>query len=174
MRPVNSLGVVGIRVVAALPTSRPLRVLDVGCGNGRFGVYLHERGLSPLHYTGTDNSRSLLELARNALTDMEQVNLIEADLLSDPLPDGLFDLVVLFGVIHHIPAAAQRMALMRDLAEGVAPGGLLAFAAWRFYDNPRFQERTLAWPPDLDREPGDYLLDWRRGYGRTALLSPRR
>ncbi|MEO0562469.1 MAG: hypothetical protein AAF125_10160, partial [Chloroflexota bacterium] len=19
------------------------------------------------------------------------------------------------------------------------------------------------WPPDLDREPGDYLLDWRRG-----------
>ncbi|MEW6579100.1 MAG: hypothetical protein AB1435_07890, partial [Chloroflexota bacterium] len=27
----------------------------------------------------------------------------------------------------------------------------------------RFRQRILPWPPDLVAEPGDYLLDWRRG-----------
>lgn len=151
------------RVLAALPTSRPLCVLDVGCGNGRFGVYLHQRGIVPLHYTGTDNSRPLLDTARPALHSIAQVDLVEADLLKRALPDGPFDVVVLFGVIHHVPGATQRLQLMRDLAARVAPGGVLAFAAWRFYDNPRFQKRTMDWPLGMDREHGDYLLDWRRG-----------
>ncbi len=76
--------------------------------------------------------------------------------------------MALFGVLHHVPGAEQRAALLRALADRVAPGGILAFTEWRFADEPRFRERIVAWDAvaeygDLAVEPGDYLLDWRRG-----------
>jgi hypothetical protein len=49
------------------------------------------------------------------------------------------------------------------MAQRVAPGGLLAFACWRFCEYPRFRTRIVPWPDEFSVEPGDYLLDWRRG-----------
>jgi SAM-dependent methyltransferase len=72
-------------------------------------------------------------------------------------------LVALFGVLHHIPGAARRRDLVRALAAQVRPGGLLAFTSWRFYEYPRFRSRIIPFPPGLDVEANDYLLDWRRG-----------
>jgi len=44
------------------------RVLDVGCGNGRFGVFLRQHvGESAIEYHGVDNSADLLERARGVL-----------------------------------------------------------------------------------------------------------
>jgi hypothetical protein len=51
---------------------------------------------------------------------------------------------------------------MRTLAERVAPGGLFAFAAWRFYEFSRFKDRIVPWPDNYQVESHDYLLDWRR------------
>jgi SAM-dependent methyltransferase len=85
------------------------------------------------------------------------------DILEEPLETGAYDLVALFGVLHHIPGYAQRRDVMRALAERVAPGGLLAFAAWRFYDFERFRARIVPWPDDIEVERHDYLLDWRQG-----------
>ncbi len=71
--------------------------------------------------------------------------------------------MVLFGVIHHIPGYRNRLSFIHTLAQRVAPGGFLAFAAWRFYDVPRFRQRIVPWPDDLVVEHHDYLLDWRSG-----------
>ena len=76
---------------------------------------------------------------------------------------GQFDLVALFGVLHHIPGADRRLALLRSLGERVAPGGLLVFTEWRFLDVANLRERIVPWEPSLQVEAGDYLLDWRRG-----------
>ena len=83
---------------------------------------------------------------------------------------GQFDLVALFGVLHHIPGADRRLDLLRALGERVAPGGLLVFTEWLFYDDPRLRERIVDWAVDVQVEPGDYLLDWRRGV--KSLTSP--
>jgi SAM-dependent methyltransferase len=140
----------------------PLAVLDVGCGNGRFGVFLREHlgGEQPLRYHGLDNNPALLERARAALPE---ATFELCDVIENPPESGQYDLVALLGVLHHIPGYAARRAFMRGLAERVAPGGLLVFTAWRFYEYPRFRERIVPWPPDMPVEPGDYLLDWRRG-----------
>lgn len=140
----------------------PLSVLDVGCGNGRLGAFLAQRLGPGVRYHGLDSSPALLDRARTALAEIE-TRLDVWDLLDDPLPNGPFDLVALFGVLHHVPGADRRRALVADLAARVAPGGLLAFAAWRFYDFPRFRARIVPWPDEVAVEPGDYLLDWRRG-----------
>lgn len=148
---------------AVLPHLPPVvRVLDAGCGNGRFGKFLAQRGASQISYTGLDSSPALLARARAALRNLS-ANLLERDLLRDPLPDGPFDLVALFGVLHHVPGEATRRRLICDLAERLAPGGLLFFSAWRFAEFERFRRRIAPWPADLCAEPGDYLLDWRRG-----------
>lgn len=140
------------------PTSK-LSILDVGCGNGRFGVFLRERGLN-ISYHGIDNSAALLEKARAALPD---ATLELRDIVDNPPDTGEYDLVVLFGVLHHVPGCAQRLALIRLLANRVAQGGVLAFACWRFYEYGRLRSRIVPWRNDLPVEQHDYLLDWRRG-----------
>lgn len=144
----------------------PLSVLDVGCGNGRFGVFLSQHLGKVLRYHGVDNNPALLERARQSLQDLDTL-LEQRDIVEHPPETGTYDLVVLFGVLHHIPGAERRLALMKTLAERLTPDGLLVFTCWRFYEYPRFRERIVPMPDDLKVESGDYLLDWRRG--STAL-----
>ncbi len=140
----------------------PLTVLDVGCGNGRFGRFLADRLSGPLRYHGLDSSPALLARAAAALAGVEaRLDLWNA--IEQPLPEEEYDLVALFGVLHHIPAARRRRDFARALAARVAPGGLLVFTTWRFCEQPRFRERIVPWPEGYEVERGDYLLDWRRG-----------
>lgn len=152
--------------------SQPLSVLDVGCGNGRFGVFLNEH--FTLHYTGLDSNPYLLEQAEQALQsiphNIQQVDIVEAWEL-----DQTFDLIVLFGVLHHIPAFDNRRKLLQKLHRMLKPDGILAITFWLFYEQARFRQRLIDWQdpqvPEayhhLDIEPNDYLLDWRRD--TTAL-----
>jgi SAM-dependent methyltransferase len=140
----------------------PLSVLDVGCGNGRFGVFLAQTLGTNLSYCGVDNNPVLLQHARESLSRIE-TRLENRDVIEYPPDTGEFDLVVLFGMLHHIPGSTSRRTFMQILAQRVAPGGIFAFAVWRFYDYERFRERIVPWPVDIQVEPHDYLLDWRRG-----------
>jgi SAM-dependent methyltransferase len=140
----------------------PLSVLDVGCGNGRFGLFLAEKLASPPQYHGIDNNPALLDRARAALAHLD-ARLETRDMIIDPPDEGAYNLVALFGVLHHVPGRAQRRIFVQTLAQRVAPGGILALAAWCFYEYERFRARIVPWPDDLDVEPHDYLLDWRRG-----------
>jgi len=169
------------RLLPYLP--QPLSVLDVGCGNARFALFLHDHLISPtqqssqhpglvlsydsalITYHGIDSSPALLAHAKDALAGKPNISvtLEQRDIIENPPNSDTYDLVVLLGVLHHIPGYTQRQAFMRQLATRVKPGGLLVFAAWRFYEFERFRERITAWPNNLDIEPNDYLLDWRRG-----------
>ncbi|MBC7810451.1 MAG: class I SAM-dependent methyltransferase, partial [Burkholderiales bacterium] len=163
-------------------SSQALSVLDVGCGNGRFGLFLassvgaaHEPPLRIL-YHGIDNNAALLSRAQHSLaalpnisSTLEERDIVDGYIVEDLPSTGRYDLVALFGVLHHVPDFERRKTLLRTLAERVRPGGVLAFACWRFYEELRWRERITPWPDDLaDKvEAGDYLLDWRRG--ETAL-----
>lgn len=168
-------------LLAGRPT--PLRVLDVGCGNGRFGRFLGKHLASPVFYHGLDNSPPLLERAAADLSHHPTltVKLEVRDLIDAPPAEagdgrevigagGLYDLVALFGVVHHVPGAHLRRDLLRRLSQYTAPGGLLVFTAWCFYEYDRFRERSVAWPAEWEREAGDHLLDWRRGHAANAIL----
>jgi tRNA (uracil-5-)-methyltransferase TRM9 len=151
------------RLLPFLP-DRPT-VLDAGCGNGRLAVFLRLRHRTPRTYLGVDRSLPLLASARR----WGRAGLLAAaDLTALPLtahPVG-FDLVVLFGVLHHLSDASRRSRLLLDLAGFVAPGGLLAVTAWDFLSPPEIAARVVPWEasgisvdPD-DLEPGDLLVAW--------------
>lgn len=155
------------KLLPHLQFTESVRVLDVGCGNGRFGLFMAEH-FANIQYTGVDNSPALLNFAQESLSDkISKLTLQEQDIVQQLLPSGEFDLVVLFGVIHHIPGYANRQAFIQQLAERVAPNGYLVFASWRFYEQARFRGRIVAWADDFQVEENDYLLDWRQG--TTAL-----
>jgi SAM-dependent methyltransferase len=145
----------------------PLKVLDVGCGNGRLGVFLAKSLEGQIQYQGMDSSPLLLARAQSALSTFTHVTaqLEEQDVVENPPDSSEYDLVALFGVLHHVPSLERRIALVKACAGRVKTGGLLAFACWRFYEYERFRSRIVPFPSDIqaDVEAGDYLLDWRRG-----------
>ena len=159
------------RVVEAAPrpTGRLLRVLDLGCGNGRFALFLERkpdlRSERPFDYFGIDSSAELIERARSACADPEHIRFEVDDIEKRPLDQASYDLVTLFGVVHHLPGFATRRRALERAAAALAPGGLLAVTCWQFADDARFESRQLDWGPDAgvdpaELEPGDHLLRW--------------
>ena len=140
-------------------------VLDIGCGNGRFAQFLAQRQPQPFRYIGIDSNADFLGRAREKLAACPALDatLIESDIVLAKLPRRRAQLVTLFGVIHHMPGFARRRALLAAAAECVSPGGYLAFACWRFYEQVRFKRRIVPWRGDIRVEKHDYLLDWRGG-----------
>lgn len=140
-------------------------VLDIGCGNGRFGRFLAAQQTQTIDYCGIDSSADLLAYASAHLQHSPHIHadLLAHDILMQPWPKRSAQLVALFGLLHHVPGLERRRGLLRTAAESVLPGGWLAFTTWRFLDSARFQERIVPWSDDFQVEAGDYLLDWRRG-----------
>jgi SAM-dependent methyltransferase len=143
----------------------PARVFDAGCGNGRFGLFLAQAGMV-CRYHGLDSSPALIQRAQAALSVYPQLGamLTVGDLLALPIRPG-WDFIGLFGVMHHVPGMATRARLLNALAASLNPGGILAFATWRFLESHRLRARVVPWGDDLAAfvEPHDYLLDWRQG-----------
>jgi SAM-dependent methyltransferase len=155
--------------------ARPaLGVLDLGCGNGRFGLFLAEHFGTRLHYVGLDFAPDLLTYAAESLGRAGvPAHLYQGDLVAAPWPPWTadFDLVCLFGVLHHIPSFERRAALIRQACAYARGGGLVALTFWAFYEQARFRQRIVPWDAPhvpaayqgLALEVGDYLLDWRGG-----------
>ncbi|MBW2288194.1 MAG: class I SAM-dependent methyltransferase [Deltaproteobacteria bacterium] len=159
---------------------RALRVLDVGCGNGRFGAFLADalpERASEIDYCGLDASAPLLDSVRARRLPVAAAEVVLGDLIETPLDsllaDRAFSLIAVFGLLHHIPSERKRTDLLVSLARRLEPGGLLALAFWRFDDFERFRVRRKAFeewnrdaPEAIDLsqlEPGDTLLRWGEG-----------
>jgi len=164
------------RALRAGPQEEPLRVLDVGCGNGRFGHFLAEQAGRRVAYTGVDLSPALLEETREQTTALFEVALEHADWVREPpqqaLPKGPFGLVVAYGVLHHVPAHAKRKELLEVMGQRLSPGGILVATFWRFGAPElatRYRHRLLSFAADKTSpafidpeqlEAGDCLLQW--------------
>ncbi|KZO57900.1 MULTISPECIES: class I SAM-dependent DNA methyltransferase [Dietzia] len=94
---------------------RGARVLDVGCGQGRMGVYLHARGH---RVTGVDIDPYLVDRAREQCPDATWE---VADLAVDGWAAGPFDLAVSAGNVLAFVDPADRGAVLSNLADRLAP-----------------------------------------------------
>lgn len=161
---------------------RPISVLDVGCGNGRFASFLEDELGQPFRYLGLDSSSALLSHAHGAGDPPSHIEFAQREILDSTVqlvPAGSrYDLIALFGVLHHVPAEASRRDLLQRLISHLTVGGILIVTAWQFGAFERFRARMLPWQTYNDRisdaleqiderelEAGDHLLRW----GATSL-----
>lgn len=125
------------------------RLLDIGCGNGRFLGALGDQQSSALcknegrsfvgiDYTGIDFSEGLIGVARARYGARAKTSFVVGDALTLPFPDHSFDIAVSFAVLHHIPSRAYRVQFLREATRVVKPGGLIIVTAWNvWHSKPR-------------------------------------
>lgn len=114
------------RVLELLPPGRRLRLLDIGCGEGRNAVFFARNGY---HVTAFDSSPQGVEktgrLAAEAGVPLE---VFEGDInayrLSEP-----FDVVFSVGVLQYIPEEL-RQDILCNYREFTTPGGLNVFSVF--------------------------------------------
>jgi tellurite methyltransferase len=114
------------RVLKLLPPSKSLRLLDVGCGEGRNSVFFARCGYN---VTAFDLSPKGIEKT-NKFSDKFNVsiNVFKADLLKYRLEES-YDIIFSTGVFHYIPPEL-RTEIVTNYMEHTNPSGLNVFSVF--------------------------------------------
>ena len=100
----------------------PARILDAGCGVGRYTIPLAMREYEVM---GVDiSSFAITELDNVRLRRNMQMGLAAADVCHLPFRDNTFDAVVAFGVLQHL-LEEERRGVPLEFARVLVPGGTL-------------------------------------------------
>jgi tRNA (cmo5U34)-methyltransferase len=167
-------------LVEVLP-SRPERVADLGCGDGRLGAVVLEARPSVNEVVAVDISPPMLRKARDRFKGDRRVRVLEWDLGHDLSALGHFDVMVSGFAIHHLDDPRKR-ALFAEAARQLRPGGVFAnlevvasgtpelhtafrAAIGRDQDDPEDRlvavETQLQWMRDAGLQQVDCLWRWR-------------
>lgn len=106
-------------------------VLDVGCGTGRWSIYLSSK-FSNVY--AMDPSKAIYAAA-NLTKDIPGVHLIKASAENIPFEDETFDLVISLGVLHHIPDTQKAL---NTIVKKVNKGGQCLIYLYYALDNRSF------------------------------------
>ena len=174
------------------------KVLDIACGNARFALFLNEKLENRFEYLGLDNSENLLKLAKKQLKKKKlKAKLENFDIIKNYLKNSKinypsnekYDLVVSFGLTHHLASKELREEFIRSLEEILNESGIAVISNWQFADeNERFEKNILNSKKIRENkkinifqklklekllrslEKNDYLLDWRRGEAQNKAF----
>ncbi|WP_108472492.1 class I SAM-dependent methyltransferase [Rhodanobacter thiooxydans] len=138
---------------AALVADTTLPLLDIGCGIGLLGLYLHTLGQAR-PYLGVDHDARKIAAGQQAVQRAglgALMSLRHADVAELPPTHGH---VALLDVLHYLPAERQPI-LLREAARHLAPDGCLIIRNvlrepnWRFHATrvEEFFLRTSGWIP---------------------------
>lgn len=121
---------------ARILLSPKMNALEYGCGTGLLSFALQQH-LGQI--TLADTSRGMLDVLNKKIvaTGVTNMQAVQLDLLSDPLPDERYDLIYSLMVLHHIDDVKRVLSRFHDL---LVVGGTLLVA-------------------DLDKEDGSFHTD---------------
>jgi 2-polyprenyl-3-methyl-5-hydroxy-6-metoxy-1,4-benzoquinol methylase len=138
------------------------RILDTGCGTGRYTVELAKRGYQ---VCGVDCSPELIAVAQGrALHGTSCAEFIIGDLLAVPL-SGSFDVILCRGVLNDFVEESDRSAIFHRFATWLRPAGLLIFDVREWartvtrYQKNSFHQHTVDLPDGTLRFQSETALD---------------
>jgi len=99
-----------------------LSALDLGCGEGRYSLYLAKKGCRML---GIDESEVGLEkLEKMAAAENLPVTTHLTDIEAFAFPEASFDVIVAATILDHLPDALRRRVI-EGIKSALKPGGIL-------------------------------------------------
>ena len=97
-----------------------LRVLDAGCGEAKNAAHLAARGANVLAF---DVSPLAISNGRIAFGSHSRLDLSVADVRTEPLEDGVYDVVIAYGLLHCLQNRSEIDAVVAKLQGSTAIGG---------------------------------------------------
>jgi 2-polyprenyl-3-methyl-5-hydroxy-6-metoxy-1,4-benzoquinol methylase len=150
------------RLAPFLPGAKN-NVLDIGCGEGRFGRFLSSQG-ALARYTGLDFSEELLYRAQNQVKGEYFIrDFSHSDWHNDL---KIYDVVACLATLQHIPDAQRRVEFLSQMTKLLKPDGRIFLSSWQFLSSSRQRRKIIPWEEigltTEDVEPDDYLMSWQR------------
>jgi len=97
--------------------------LEVGCGSGAVSKYVASN--YDANITAIDLDPELIELAQKSVHDMPNIHFLAADATHLPFLDKGFDVVLSFGVMHHI---SNWLDALKEIHRVLKPEGWFVYA----------------------------------------------
>ncbi|QGG57812.1 methyltransferase domain-containing protein [Paenibacillus sp. B01] len=136
------------KVLRLAPPARRLKLLDIGCGEGKDAVFFARNGYETSAFDVTD--AGVEKTRRLAERTGVRVDAFKAD-VNDFRPEADYDIYFSSGVLHYIKPDV-RQELFSRIKSRTAPGGLHVLNV--------FVEKPFIAPPP---EPEPYAYPWRSG-----------
>jgi tellurite methyltransferase len=114
------------KVLSLMPPDRPLKLLDIGCGEGRNAVFFARNGYQ---VTGFDLSPVGVEKTKEVAEDIGvSVEAFVADLLEFRLKEA-YDILFSTGTLHYIPQPL-RAEILDNYKQFTNPNGVHVFSVF--------------------------------------------
>jgi len=131
-----------INALGGVNKNRDIKVLDLGCGNGRFYEFISKK-ISKVDYLGLDINNDLLNISKTKYKTNKATFLNKDIYLGIDKIKGKYNIISAFGVTHHIPNNIFRIKWFKNLPSFLGLRGVIILTFWNF-----------------EEKPGDYLLGW--------------
>ena len=142
---------------------RKLRLIDIGCGTGRFLDFV-KQAWPRLPALGLDLSEAYIRHARRHLKRWSRINLVVANAEAIPAPDNSCDAVTSIFMLHELPPNVRR-TVIGEAARVLKPGGrLILIDSLQRGDEPDYDGM-------LERFPQNYHEPYYRSYVREDFAA---
>ena len=92
-----------------LSTGKTDKVLEVGCGQGAGAKIIYDL-FNPETYFGIDLDPRMIRRAKRKAGLLPNATFLEGDVSNLQFPDSSFDLIIDFGIVHHVPNWKEALA----------------------------------------------------------------
>jgi ubiquinone/menaquinone biosynthesis C-methylase UbiE len=130
---------------------RRLRLLDIGCGTGRFLDFV-KQAWPRLPAVGIDLSEAYVRHARAHLARWAKIDVMVANAEAIPAPDASFDAVTSIFLTHELPPQVRRKVI-GECARVLKPGGALILLDSLQRGDQIDYDGLLDWFPEAYHEP---------------------
>jgi len=103
-------------------TTKQLKLLDFGCGNGKNMIYAINQGYDCI---GFDISNKLLDICKS-----KNLKVYYGDILEDNIINQKFDKIICIAVIHHLETIELQKKAIKNLMKLLNPNGQLMISLW--------------------------------------------